>query len=229
MTAAFPSCFGEARKAACIEFRTPGLCMRMRSESNSALKLLILDSGALARAVYSSMEIRTALGASCFVITTTPPCMAFSSRRPNLFFASVAVTKARFLSVVAMASLINSYVSYLSLTSQYGQLIGGGRSTLEGAPSKLRLGGDFLRVAAPHRRNDSLTLPPPRRPLRLNFHRSRVTAHVVTKTAPSPILGTLDHPALDRITVNIPKLLHELAAVSGRPSPLPKLRCSRGV
>src|SRR5947208_6617060 len=78
MTAAFPSCFGEAWKAACIEFRAPGRCMRMRSESNSALKVLILDSGALARAVYSSMEIRTALGASCFVITTTPPCMAFS-------------------------------------------------------------------------------------------------------------------------------------------------------
>src|SRR5207253_1268864 len=81
-----------------MPFRAPGRCMRMRRESNSALKVLILDSGALARAVYSSMEIRTALGASCFVITTTPPCMALSSRRPNLFFASVAVTKARSLS-----------------------------------------------------------------------------------------------------------------------------------
>src|SRR5438445_2516539 len=157
MTAAFPICFGEAWKALFIAFRAPGRCMRMRRESNSALKVSILDSGALARTVYLSMEIRTALGASCFVITTTPPCMAFSSRRPNLFFASVAVTKARSLSVVAMASLINSYVSYLSLNSQYGQLIGGCRSTLEGAPSKLRLGGDFLRVAAPHRRNDSVT------------------------------------------------------------------------
>jgi len=82
--------------------RAPGRCMRMRRESNSALKVLILDSGALARAVYSSMEIRTALGASCFVITTTPPCMALSSRRPNLFFASVAVTKARSLSAEGM-------------------------------------------------------------------------------------------------------------------------------
>src|SRR5207249_9446143 len=102
MTAAFPICFGEAWKALFIAFRAPGRCMRMRSESNSALKLLILDSGALDKAVYSSIEIRTALGASCFVITTTPPCMAFSSRCPKEFFASVAGTNAGRLSVVRM-------------------------------------------------------------------------------------------------------------------------------
>src|SRR6266704_5143579 len=121
MTAAFPSCFGEAWKALFIAFRAPGRCMRMRRESNSALKVLILDSGALARTVYLSMEIRTALGASCFVITTTPPCMAFSSRRPNLFFASVAVTKARSLSVAGMEPFVEGYFGHFAFMGQSRQ------------------------------------------------------------------------------------------------------------
>src|SRR5437899_769372 len=96
--------------------------MRMRRESNSALKVLILDSGALARAVYSSMESNTALGASCLVITIRPPCMALSSRCPNLFLASVAVTKARSLLRAGMgSSQLISYYSYLSFNSQYSQ------------------------------------------------------------------------------------------------------------
>ena len=92
-----------------------------------------------------------------------------------------------------------------------------------GCPVQASLGPGF-RWPHPHCRKDSSSLSPPRRPLRPNFHRSRIAAQIVTKTAPSPILGTLDHPALDRITVNIPKLLHELEAFSGRPSPLPKSR-----
>jgi len=117
MTAAFPICFGGAWKAACIEFRAPGRCMRMSIESNSALKALILDSGALQRAVYSSMEIRTALGASCFVITTTPTLHGLFQQAPKFILClSGSHQSAIFVSGRHGPSL-DSYFSYLSLNS----------------------------------------------------------------------------------------------------------------
>jgi hypothetical protein len=58
---------------------------------------------------------------------------------------------------------------------------------LEGAPSKLRLDGGFLRLL--HRRNDSETLPRSRGPLRLDFDGTRRARRIVAKAAPGPILG----------------------------------------
>jgi hypothetical protein len=46
--------------------------------------------------------------------------------------------------------------------------------TLEGSPSKLRLGGDFPRLDASVRWEDAGVLPATRHPLRFDFRRARL-------------------------------------------------------
>ena len=62
--------------------------------SNWLSSVSMARSGARVSAVNSSIDRSTAFGASCLVISTTPPRMACSSTRPNSFFAAVAVTAA---------------------------------------------------------------------------------------------------------------------------------------
>jgi hypothetical protein len=52
--------------------------------------------------------------------------------------------------------------------------------TLEGAPSKLRLGGGFL--CALHDRENSEVLPRPCRPLRFDLHATLFPRQIVTET-----------------------------------------------
>lgn len=93
-TAAWPSLSGEAWKAAYMDFRAALPCICARSESKSALRVLILASEALDKARNSPSERNTAFGTSCLVMTTMPPWIAFSSTWPKSLFASVAVNQA---------------------------------------------------------------------------------------------------------------------------------------
>src|SRR4051812_30511691 len=68
-------------------------CLHSREERIEFwLSVSSVASAAPDKALKLSTEIRTALGASCFVITTAPPWMAMFKTRPNSLFASVAVT-----------------------------------------------------------------------------------------------------------------------------------------
>jgi len=73
VTAAFPSCFGEAPNAAFIPVRAFAVCIRASKESNSSFRFSSFVCVALESAPYSSIESRTALGVSCLVISTMPP------------------------------------------------------------------------------------------------------------------------------------------------------------
>ncbi len=56
-------------------------------------------------------------------------------------------------------------------------------------------------------RNDPELFPLPRGPLRLNLHYSLDPGNIMTKTAPSPLLGIRDQSPSHRIAMDIPQLL----------------------
>src|ERR1019366_10693578 len=70
-------------------------------------------------------------------------------------------------------------------------------------------------------------LPPSRRPLRLDLHRSLHTRRVVPKTGPHPVFRSTYQSPLHRIPVHVPQLLHRLLFVvhtEVEVAPLPELR-----
>jgi hypothetical protein len=82
----------------------------------------------------------------------------------------------------------------------------GERTNTRGWPGlsrSLRRPGMLRRFPPPHRRMDSQTLSPARRPLRLNLHSRILTCQVVTETAPSPVLGPFHQSAFHWISMHI--------------------------
>src|SRR5450759_2452517 len=91
-TAARPSAFGEALKAAATPFFAAGVCMRASSPSNCPLRASRLRERSPTRASNSSTEIRMARAVSCLVIATAPLRIACSNMVPNSFLNRVAGT-----------------------------------------------------------------------------------------------------------------------------------------
>ena len=90
-TAALPSCSGDALNAARAPPRALAVCILLSNASNSSFRVSSLACVVRESARYSSIESKTALGVSCFVMRTTPSRTTQSSSSPNLFLASLAL------------------------------------------------------------------------------------------------------------------------------------------
>ena len=73
--------------------RAGDVCIRASSASNSLLSVSSLTRLARDNTSKRSIDMMTAFGASCFVITTVPPRVTLSRTRAKSFFASVAVKR----------------------------------------------------------------------------------------------------------------------------------------
>ena len=95
LTAARPSCAGEASNAAAIAAFDFGACMRASSPSNCVLRSSRPGERDLTSDSNSAYDNSTAFGASCFVMATAPPRAACSKMAPNSFLKRLAATVGR--------------------------------------------------------------------------------------------------------------------------------------
>src|SRR5471030_645834 len=122
-TAARPSAFGEALKAAATPFLAAGACMRASSPSNCPFKASRLRERSPARASNSSTEIRMARAASCLVIATAPLRIACSNTAPNSFLNRVAGTASISTSSPSLLRNVSALMAGLNLSSRYAHYI----------------------------------------------------------------------------------------------------------